>query len=202
MPNDDDSLMERIQGGDEDAFEELAGRYQEPLRRHLLAMVRGDDAAGDLLQEALLRAWTRAEQWDGRGGVRAWLFRIATNLALNHLRSVRRRRETPLEPPPAAPVDGEEREAETPAWMIDTANEAPDQAVIRAESVRRLHGLVDELPEEKREVWSLVYEQDLDMAGAAERLGIPTGTVKSRLHHARRQLAREWNEIEKEWESR
>ena len=198
MPNEDDKLMERIQGRDEDAFDELVNRYQEPLRRHLQQTVRDEDAAGDLLQEVFLRAWTRCGQWDGRGGVKAWLFRIATNLALNHLRSVRRRRETPLEPPPAFHDDG--REAQTPAWMIDTDAETPDQIVIRSERARRLARIADELSDEKREVWSLVYDHDMDMAGAAKHLGIPTGTVKSRLHHARQQLAREWNEIVKDWE--
>jgi len=199
MPNEDDKLMERIQGRDEDAFDELVNRYQEPLRRHLQQTVRDEDAAGDLLQEVFLRAWTRADQWDGRGGVKAWLFRIATNLALNHLRSVRRRRETPLEPPPVFHEDG--REAQTPAWMIDRDAETPDQVVIRSERALRLAGIANELSEEKREVWSLVYDHDMDMAGAAKRLGIPTGTVKSRLHHARQQLAREWNEIVKDWEN-
>ena len=200
MLNDDDSLMERIQCRDEEAFDLLACRYQEPLLRHLQKTVREDDAAGDLLQEVLLRMWTRSDQWDGRGGVKSWLFRIATNLALNHLRTVRRRRETPLEPPASAQTDDRETQ-QTPAWMIDTAAERPEQAVIRSERVRKLHGLVDELSEDKREVWTLVHEHDMNMAAAAEHLGIPAGTVKSRLYHARQQMAREWNEIVKEWES-
>src|SRR5687767_6259630 len=103
----DDELMRRLrgcgeqQGGsgrDESAFETLAGRYREPLRRHIASIVRADPlAADDLLQEVLLRVWTRADTWDGRGAVKAWLFRIATNLALNPLRTLRRRHERSLE---------------------------------------------------------------------------------------------------------
>ncbi|BDI28398.1 hypothetical protein CCAX7_004490 [Capsulimonas corticalis] len=195
MTNSDDKLMERIQERDEAAFDQIVQRYQDALRRHLLRTVRDEDAAGDLLQEVFLRIWTRADQWDGRGGVKPWLFRMATNLALNQLRSVRRRRETTLEPPPTAD-DDRGRPAD---WVADAA-ETPDEAVQRAESVRRLYGMVDQLSEEKREVWTLVYEDEMGMAGAAEKLGIPTGTVKSRLYHARQQLAREWNELVKEWE--
>jgi RNA polymerase sigma-70 factor (ECF subfamily) len=197
MPIDDDKLMRRIRSGDEEAFETLVGLHQEALRRHIVKTVRDDDAAGDLLQEVFLRTWTRAEQWDGRGGVKAWLFRIATNMALNHLRTVRRRSETPLEPPPSPADCGE---SQPPAWMVDAA-EPPDKALIRTERTRRLRRMVDELSDEKREVWRLIHEQDLNVAGAAERLGIPAGTVKSRLYHARQQLAREWSEIVKEWEN-
>src|SRR5687767_2583288 len=90
-PADDHCLMDRIRRRrDGAAFETLTARYREPLLRHLVSMVRDGAAADDLLQEALLRVWTRADRWDGRGAVKAWLFRIATNLALNHLRTVRR----------------------------------------------------------------------------------------------------------------
>ena len=76
-------------------FKQLYAQYGEGILRHVARMVRSD-AAQDLVQEAFLRAWQRAEQWDGRGTFKAWLYRIATNLALNHLRTVRRRREQPL----------------------------------------------------------------------------------------------------------
>ena len=62
-------------------------------------LVRDEPAAEDLLQETFLRVWTRAGQWNGQGTFKGWLFRIATNLALNHLRTRRRRPEQPLELP-------------------------------------------------------------------------------------------------------
>ena len=197
MTNNDANLMELIQAHDEDAFDVLTDRYQEPLRRHLMSTVRDAETAQDLLQELFLRMWSRADQWDG-GSVKSWLYRIATNLALNHLRTVRRRRETSLEPQPSA--DGE-FEREPSSWMVDAEGEAPDQAVIRLERTRKLYGIVDELSDEKRAVWDLVHEQHMDTASAAQALGIPAGTVKSRLYHARQQLAREWNEVVKDWET-
>lgn len=194
MPIDDEQLMERIKAGDEDAFDALVDQYHDPLRRHLMSTVRNDDLVGDLLQELQLRVWTRAEQWDG-GSVKSWLYRIATNLALNHFRTVRRRREEPLDSPKSAEDDWS-----PPAWMVDSGSEAPEQAVIGRERFQMLRGFVDELSDEKRAVWDLIHEHDLDTASAAQTLGIPAGTVKSRLYHARQQLAREWNEVVKEWE--
>lgn len=188
--------MELIRGRDEEAFDALSLRYHDPLRRHLMSTVRDAEVADDLQQELLLRIWTRADQWDG-GSVKSWLYRIATNLALNHLRTVRRRREDPLEPPKSVDGDG----GPTPSWMVDSESEAPEQTVIRRERTRRLHGVIDELSEDKRAVWDLVHEHEMDTASAARTLGIPAGTVKSRLYHARQQLAREWNEVVKEWEN-
>jgi RNA polymerase sigma-70 factor, ECF subfamily len=197
MTNDDDRLIERIRDRDEDAFALLVNRHQDALRRHLMRTVRDEEAAGDLLQEVFLRTWTRAEQWDGRGGVKQWLFRIATNLALNHLRTVRRRRETPLELPPSL----EDDQVQIPAWMVDTESESPYQTVERAERVQKMYGMVDELSDEKREVWALIHNSGMGVIQTAEMLGIPEGTVKSRLYHARQQLAREWNKTMDEWEN-
>src|ERR1051325_2573444 len=97
MTPEDAELLAQIGLRDTDAFELLRMRYQEMLRRYVAKTVHDLSAADDLMQEVWLRVWTRAEQWDGRGAVRAWLYRIATNLALNHLRTQRRRREQPLQ---------------------------------------------------------------------------------------------------------
>jgi RNA polymerase sigma-70 factor (ECF subfamily) len=192
METPDRELIGRIRQGDEAAFEQLAGRHASSLRRHLVAMVRDPAAAEDLLQEALLRLWTRAEQWEGSGSVRGWLRRTATNLALNHLRAARRRRERPLRRAPAEP-EGEEEDI-VPGWMIDTATLGPDAALEQAELRRRIRKLMDELPAEKREVLQLVYDEEADVEEAARRLRVPPGTVKSRLHYARKHLARKWTQ--------
>ena len=95
----DQDLIERIRERDAKAFETLFARYTETIRRHVARIVRDDSAAEDVVQEVFLRVWTCAAQWDGRGTFKAWLFRIATNVALNHLRAMRRRREQQLEVP-------------------------------------------------------------------------------------------------------
>src|ERR671932_347450 len=94
MTPSDPELLAQIRARDAGAFETLFARYRELVRRQAQRIVRDESAADDLVQEVFLRVWTRSEQWDGRGACKAWLFRIATNLALNHLRTVRRRRES------------------------------------------------------------------------------------------------------------
>jgi RNA polymerase sigma-70 factor (ECF subfamily) len=177
---------------DEAAFETLTSRYRGPLLRHLISTVRDGAAADDLLQETLLRVWTRADQWDGRGAVKAWLFRIATNLALNHLRTVRRRKEQPLEATGAADPFAEADELPAPEWLTDRVTPGPDALAERADRAARLRRLVERLPDDKREALRLVYDAEMDVRGAADTLGIPEGTVKSRLHYARRRLAEQW----------
>ena len=101
-PQSDEYLLGRICERDADAFEMLLARYQESVRGHLLRMVRDPNTAEDLAQEVFVRVWMRGEQWNGHGPFRVWLLRIATNTALNYLRTVRRRRECPLELPAAS----------------------------------------------------------------------------------------------------
>ena len=95
-PTPDPVLIASIQEQQAWAFEVLFERYAPAIRRHLHSIVRDAPATEDLLQETYLRVWTRAGQWNGQGAVKGWLFRIATNLALNHLRTRKRR---PKQPP-------------------------------------------------------------------------------------------------------
>jgi len=194
----DQDLAERVQAGDAQAFEALFDRYGEMIRRHLAHIVRNEAAAQDLVQEVFLRVWTRAEQWDGRGAFKAWLYRIATNLAFNYLRSVRRRREQPLE---IADDPGKDEEAGlVPAWMVDASALGPDASLELAERSELFRRLVERLPAEKREVFRLVHQMEMSIRDAADELGIPEGTIKSRLHYAKKRLAREWQDLETEWE--
>ena len=91
MTPSDQELIILIRDQSADAFETLSLRYRESIYRHVLHTVHDNDAAEDVVQEVFLRIWTRAEQWNGRGTFKAWLFRIATNLALNYLRALKKR---------------------------------------------------------------------------------------------------------------
>jgi len=191
MKRSDRELIARVRQRDAAAFDLLFRRYQKAIRRHLAGIVRDRSSAEDLLQEVFLRVWTRAGQWRGQGTARAWLFRIATNLALNHLRASRRRREQPLEPAAAA---SEEEEDAIPNWMADTASLTPHEILEKVERTERLGQLMDGLHEDRREVLRLVYEEEMTIQEAAETLRVPEGTVKSRLHYARKRLAQKWKE--------
>ncbi len=186
----DEELLTKIAARDAEAFEMLAARYREALRRYLVGIARQPEVAEDLLQETLLRVWTRAEQWEGRGSVKAWLFRAASNLALNDLRNRKRRREQSLQSGEPE-EDGDALFA--PMWMLDTSTSTPEQCALRSDTTSRLHRLLNELPDQKRDVLRLVYEEDLELRDVAGLLDIPEGTVKSRLYHARKHLSRCWN---------
>lgn len=187
----DRDLMRRIaRERDASAFDTLSDRYRESLRRFLLSRLDGNSAiADDLLQETLLRLWTRAESYDGRGPVKAWLFRIAIHLAQNQRRTIARRREDPLLP---------ETDDDMPAHLADVTALAPEEAVLRADASARFRRLLSELPEETRELLRHAHEEEQSLRQVAGALGIPEGTVKSRLFHARKRIARAWLEEEGE----
>ena len=195
----DGELAARVARGDQKAFGLLYARYRPRVSRHLERILRDAAAADDLAQEVFLRLWDRAGQWKADAPLRSWLLRIATNLALNHLRTVKRRREQPMATPPA-PSEEDEDETRVPAWMIDDAALRPDEVLHQSERRRLLSRSVEQLSADKREVLRLVYEAHMEARQAAAELGIPEGTVKSRLHHARKEIARSWQELGIEWE--
>jgi len=187
-PLPDQNLIESIQDQQAWAFELLFERYENVIRRHLYYIVRDEPAAEDLLQETFLRVWTHAGQWNGQGAFKSWLFRIATNLALNHLRTRRRRPEQPLELPNYSVDD--DNLPDTPGWLVDTASLGPDAVVEQIEQGARLQKIIQDLPEEKRELLHLVHQMEFSLREAADELGIPEGTAKSRLYYAREQVKR------------
>ena len=84
--------------------------------------------------------------------------------------------------------------------MMDAAALGPDAILEQVEARRLLWRFVDELPEEKREVVRMVHDAEMEIREVSERLGVPEGTVKSRLHHARKRLARQWQKMEPQHE--
>jgi RNA polymerase sigma-70 factor, ECF subfamily len=188
----DRELMDGIMKGETQAFEVFFARYRDVLRVFVGRMIREQAAAEDVVQEVFLRVWTRAEQWQDKGEAKAWLFRIATNLTFNHLRTVRRRRQCSLENKPAKD-NGDE--TALPGWMIDGSAMEAD-TVAQAEERRELfHRLIGQLPEGKRNVMNLVSKENMDIREAADALGIPEGTAKSRLYYAIRDMARELKDM-------
>ncbi len=191
MDQSDQELIQQIQAQDTDAFAVFFDRYRELIYRHVMSMVRDTVVTEDLVQEVFLRVWTRAEQWDHRGAVKPWLYRIATNLALNQLRTQRRRPQQPLEAK-TLNEGGEEEEISVPGWMIDATALEPATRLEAAEQTQRLQQLVNQLSDDKREIFRLVYDAEMDLRSVADQLGIPEGTVKSRLYYSKKQLARAW----------
>jgi RNA polymerase sigma-70 factor (ECF subfamily) len=179
-----------------DAFAALYDRYDEGVSRRLLSIVHSEATAQDLLQETFLAVWLHARQWNGQGAFCAWLYRIATNLAFNWLRSLRRHPEQPLVMPDEGAWDAwsDDDEPIAPGWLVDEMTLSPQRAFETSERAARLAGLINTLPAEKREVIRLVHEMELSIRDTAEQLNVPEGTVKSRLHYAEKKLRQEWQQ--------
>jgi len=184
----DRDLMDRVQAGDAEAFEALMRLHGPGVRTRVMRLVRDSAVADDLVQEVFLRLWTKADQWEGRGPVGGWLALIGVNLALNNLRTVGRRRETALEPP----------EDQVPEWLIDTASPGPAEIVESEERRELLRVVLERLPNRDQEVIRMVHEGEMDISEVAAALGIPRGTVKSRLHYARLKMAKGWKDLTEE----
>ncbi len=167
----DEALMERVQRDDEAAFEALFGRYRARLYGFLLRRV-GDAGADDLFQETWLRVVRSRARFDPRRKFSTWLFQIANNLARDRgrRRVVRARAREELV----------EQARSTKPDARRTAQPIED----RMHVAHRLEGLPDRL----REVLVLRYYQEMSEREIAEVVGIPQGTVKSRLHTAIRTL--------------
>jgi len=187
----DQHLIQAVIQGDSDAFDNLFDRYGSQVKQRILRIVRNDTAAEDILQEVFLRLWTRASQWQGTGPLAAWLMRMAGNLALNYLRSQRRRKYQSLELRPALEDEGE---LLTPSWMKDRESPQPDEVLEQVEQHHLLNRLVDNLPRAQRQVIRMVHEAEMDIRQVADRLDVPPGTVKSRLYYARKKLSEDWEE--------
>jgi RNA polymerase sigma-70 factor (ECF subfamily) len=169
----DEALMERVQRDDEDAFEALFHRYRARLYGFLLRRV-GDAAADDLFQETWLRVVRSRERFDPRRRFSTWLFQIANNLARDRGRRlvVRSKARGEL-------VDQARRAEPIPHRVAEPVEDRIDVA-------KR----IEALPDRQREVLLLRYYQQMSEREIAEVVGIPQGTVKSRLHNAIRTLRR------------
>jgi RNA polymerase sigma-70 factor, ECF subfamily len=149
-----------------DVYAELIELHREELRAHCMRILRSPHDAEDALQEALLRAWRSLHQFEGRGSMRAWLYRIATNASLDQLR---RRREPATD---TEPEDGVEAE---------------DQFE-RRESRRRLIVATGQLPPKQRAVFVLRDVFGLSARETGEMLGTSVVSVNSSLQRARAAL--------------
>jgi RNA polymerase sigma-70 factor (ECF subfamily) len=187
MPDPGVDLIRRIQHGDEAALADLMAEHIGLLRVHLIRYVGLADA-DDMLQEVWLRVWERAHQWDGRGRPLAWVLAIATNVALNHLRA--RRPVLPL-----SELSGEDDdEVEAPASASDALLPGPEEQALWREKLSRVRAALDSLSPDKQVAVRLVRIEGHTIREAAVMLGVPVGTLKSRLHHAHRQLMEHFEE--------
>jgi len=192
----DEVLFEQYRGGDRAAFRTLIERHQPELLRFLIRLVGDQAGAEDVFQEAFLQVHLAADTFDATRRFRPWLFTIAANKARDYLRRKGRRRTLEL----SAPVDrgGDSGEAGSFVDLMEVRVPAPSDALDKDETNRQVQKALDELPLILREILLLAYFQRISYAQISDELGIPLGTVKSRLHAAVAAFAKKWKMIDEQ----
>jgi RNA polymerase sigma-70 factor (ECF subfamily) len=172
----DVELMLGVKAGDEACFEQLLGKYRTPLVSFLYRMVRDRSTAEDLAQEAFLRVFRARKSYAPEAKFTTWLFRIATNLALNSLRDGRRRqRELSIDAP---------SENDGPLPEIADPRSAIEQKLADDDRAKAIWQAVAALPEKQRAAVLLHKYQDLDYGEIARILGCSESALKSLLFRA------------------
>ena len=178
MEGDTDAVLaRRARAGDVEAFGALVERYKRHAYGHALGIVGSREDALDLSQEAFVRAFRARHTLDPERPFGAWLYQILRRVCFNFLRDARTRARL-LE------AHGD--------WLVGAAREgqtSPALEVERAEARRRVAAALDRLAPHEREVLVLKEFEDLTYREIAERVGVPIGTVMSRLYAARKRLA-------------
>jgi RNA polymerase sigma-70 factor (ECF subfamily) len=169
---DDRELMRRMVARDQTAMSALYARHHVRLYRYLVRLTRNEAIAEELMNEVFLESWRKAASYEGRSSVSTWLISIGHNRAISVLR---KRSEEALDDNMAVSIADED---DTPEVALQKSGKA---AVMRA--------CMDELSVDHREIIDLVYYHDKSVAEAAEILGIPENTVKTRMFYARKKLA-------------
>lgn len=172
--------IKRCKRGEEPAFAEILARYRGPIYNLCYRMTRNPEDARDLGQEVFIKVFGLLDRFDEDYAFSSWLFRIATNHCIDHLRRNRMRF---LSLDGAVGKDGQEYELQLPDRGPD-----PDQVIQRRQAVERLQEVIADLPPHYRAITLLRHDQQLSYEEIAEVLQLPLGTVKARIHRARNMI--------------
>lgn len=170
-PATDCSLMEAIAAGDRRAMRTLYMRHHTRVYRFLLRLLQNEASAEELLSDVFLDAWRHAGRFEGRSQVSTWLIGIARHKALGALRK-----------------HTTDTLDEAAAERIEDPADGPEVVLAKRETGTILRGCLDELSAAHREIIDLVYYHGKTIDEVAALIGVPTGTVKTRMFYARKQL--------------
>ena len=184
---DDEALVRQAQQGSTSAFEELVRHYDRVVLRLAMNITGSYEDAQDIYQEAFLRAYRNLGRFRFECSFYTWIYRIATNLAIDEMRYRRRRGQVFYRN-----VWGKNspKDEEGPEFEISDVRAGPGDEVLRKESERVLSEAIRSLPEKYRTAFILKEIQELPYESIAKVLNCSSGTIKSRLHRARELLQR------------
>ena len=171
----DDELVRRAREGDDEALSRLVERHHEMAYRVAMGYTRDPDLAGDVTQNAFVKAMRGLARFRGDSRFRTWLMSIVANEARSQLRSQGRRRESALEDAPP----------------VRAATVAVDEGVIERQEEGRARGLLSRLPEKQRLSVLLRVDEGLSFREVGELIGSSEGAARVNYHHGIRKL-REW----------
>lgn len=173
----DYELIDDSISGDEDAFGILMGRYENSLYGLIFKMVRNHEETQDLVQEAFIKSYKALESFNKQYSFSTWLFKIASNNCIDHLRK-RRLKTTSID----APIPTEDGSL---SQDLPDNSYSPEKDSLRNELFSSVNSIIDDLPEKYKVVINLRHKEDQSYEEIAVALDIPIGTVKARIFRAR-----------------
>lgn len=177
----DAELVASALRGSQDAYRELVKRFERPVYSLVLRMVQDSGTAEDLAQEVFVKAFRRLDTYDPQWKFSSWLFKIAHNTTIDHLRKGT---------PDTVPLETEEDDKGSLASVLaDESGEDPRAAAERRDLGRSLEKAIGQLRPEYRQAVLMFYVHGASYQEICEALGQPLGTVKTNLHRARKELA-------------
>ena len=187
---DDEALVREARKGDTRAFEELVARHRDKIYARAYSMMRNEEDAIDLSQEAWVKGWQRLHQFHGDSSFGTWMTRIVINLCLDQLRKQKRHRAESIEE-----LDEESGGVERQMPVV-TVN--PTERLERGELRQRIDKALSQLSYEHRTALVLHEFEDMEYKEIAKTMGCSIGTVMSRLFYARRKMAALLADLKKE----
>lgn len=175
----DETLLQEYLNGNTASFELLVRRHAQELHQFTVRFTGNAVAAEDVVQDTFLQVHTSADRFDPARKFKPWLFTIAANKARDFIRRRKRRRELPFEAQMSGDDDGQRF-----VTLLSGESDMPDENMALDEKRRGVRAAIDEMPENLTEVLVLAYFHRFPYKEIAEIVGIPLGTVKSRLHSA------------------
>ena len=179
----DDELMARIEAGDaETGIRALQARYGQRIQHFVRGLLRDAHLAQDVTQEVFEKVFLKSHLYEPGTNFRAWLFEVARNQALSALRSRRRN------PRPVSCLSSPNFDDDEPDLLESLPQEGENRELEEREFMEAFARAVEELPERYQTVFDLCVRQGMAYQEAADRLGLPTGTVAIRIMRARKRL--------------
>jgi RNA polymerase sigma-70 factor, ECF subfamily len=187
----DAELLTRYIAGDEAAFREIVERYKNALYAFLRRFLNRQDLVEDAFQETFLQLYSSRESFDATRPLRPWLFTIAANKARDALRKQQREATTSI----GTMSEPEEVSIDDVLNTLASYDVTPLDELNQAETAAKVREVIANMPENLREILILAYFDQFSYKHMADMLGIPIGTVKSRLHTAIVYFTKKWKSM-------